>query len=144
MWGSELASSCPKPTFMFSSLQVKKECEMLRQNQEEGTHLQNSFKHPVGTLVTGHQGKEPWGPSHKEATMELLRVKDRVIDLERNVSGCPSRGHLKRERDHPINVPLIEHHYCKGHGMSESVEIYAHLVDHFVSCLSKSSELLFI
>uniref|UniRef100_A0A8C0KQ92 Coiled-coil domain containing 88C n=1 Tax=Canis lupus dingo TaxID=286419 RepID=A0A8C0KQ92_CANLU len=70
-----------------SELQVlKTECELLRQNQEEGKHVHNSFKHPVETPVTAaHQGREPWGPSHKEATMELLRVKDRAIELERNV-----------------------------------------------------------
>ncbi|XP_023484049.2 protein Daple isoform X2 [Equus caballus] len=77
---------------------VKKECEMLRQNQQEGTHLQNSFKHPVGTLVTGHQGKEPWGPSHKEATMELLRVKDRVIELERNNAALQAEKQLLKDQ----------------------------------------------
>ncbi|XP_058423541.1 protein Daple isoform X2 [Diceros bicornis minor] len=82
-----------------NELQVlKKECEMLRQNQEEGKHLQNSFKHPVGTLVTGHQGKEPWGPSHKEATMELLRVKDRAIELERNNAALQAEKQLLKEQ----------------------------------------------
>uniref|UniRef100_A0A5F9DF08 Coiled-coil domain containing 88C n=1 Tax=Oryctolagus cuniculus TaxID=9986 RepID=A0A5F9DF08_RABIT len=32
-----------------------------------------------------HVEEEAWGPSHKEATLELLRVKDRAIELERNV-----------------------------------------------------------
>lgn len=87
----ELSRPLPAPSLLSCShtLQLKTECEILRQNQEEGKHLQNSFKHPVETLVTGHQGKETWGPSHKEATMELLRVKDRAIELERNVSGLP-------------------------------------------------------
>ncbi|OWK08915.1 CCDC88C [Cervus elaphus hippelaphus] len=63
---------------------LKKECEILKQSQEAGTQAQNSFKHPMGTSVEGHPGKEPWAPIHKEATMELLRVKDRAIELERN------------------------------------------------------------
>ena len=79
------APSCPKSALLFP--QLKKECEILKQSQEGGTHAQNSFKHPMGTSVEGHPGKDPWAPSHKEATMELLRVKDRAIELERNVSG---------------------------------------------------------
>lgn len=79
------APSCPKSALLFP--QLKKECEVLKQSQEGGTQAQNSFKHPMETLVEGHPGKEPWVPSHKEATMELLRVKDRAIELERNVSG---------------------------------------------------------
>lgn len=93
---SKLASSCPTSAFMHLSPQLQKECESLRQNQEEGKHLQNSVKQPVGTLVAGHQGRESWGPSHKEATMELLRVKDRAIELERDVSWLP-RSQLLRE-----------------------------------------------
>lgn len=45
---------------------LKKECEILKQSQEGGTQAQNSFKHPMGTSVEGHQGKDPWAPSHKE------------------------------------------------------------------------------
>ncbi|XP_034498861.1 protein Daple isoform X2 [Ailuropoda melanoleuca] len=82
-----------------NELQVlKTECEILRQNQEEGKHLQNSFKHPVETSVTGQQGKEPWGPSHKEATMELLRVKDRAIELERNNAALQAEKQLLKEQ----------------------------------------------
>ena len=75
----------PSPLSLFP--QLKKECEILKQSQEGGMQAQNSFKHPMGTSVEGHPGKEPWAPIHKEATMELLRVKDRAIELERNVSG---------------------------------------------------------
>ncbi|XP_074221232.1 protein Daple isoform X3 [Camelus bactrianus] len=82
-----------------NELQVlKKECEILRQNQEEGKHAQNSFKHPVGALATGHPGKESWGPSHKEATMELLRVKDRAIELERNNAALQAEKQLLKEQ----------------------------------------------
>ncbi|KAM9202268.1 protein Daple isoform 2-T2 [Dugong dugon] len=77
---------------------VKKECELLRQNQDEDKHLQNSFKHPVGKLAASHQGQETWGPSHKEATMELLRVKDRAIELERNNAALQAEKQLLKEQ----------------------------------------------
>ncbi|XP_036094523.1 protein Daple isoform X4 [Rousettus aegyptiacus] len=82
-----------------NELQVlQKECENLRQNQGEGKHLQNSFKQPAGTLVAGHQGRESWGPSHKEATMELLRVKDRAIELERDNAALQAEKQLLKEQ----------------------------------------------
>ncbi|XP_076979463.1 protein Daple isoform X2 [Tamandua tetradactyla] len=77
---------------------LKKECEILRLNQEEGKHLQNSFKHPMGKLVTSQQGQETWGPSHKDATMELLRVKDRAIELERNNAALQTEKQLLKEQ----------------------------------------------
>lgn len=89
--GSAPASSRPTPASVLLCPQLK-ECELLRQSQE-GKHLQNSLRHPAGTSAAGHQEKEGWGPSHKEATMELLRVKDRAIELERNVSRCPAPSH---------------------------------------------------
>lgn len=66
---------------------MKEERERLRQTQADGVHVQNSLRGPAGKSVSGHQEQEAWGPGHKEATMELLRVKDRAIELERNVSG---------------------------------------------------------
>ncbi|XP_045427890.1 protein Daple isoform X2 [Pipistrellus kuhlii] len=75
-------------------LQALKECELLR----EGKHLQNSLRHPAGTSVAGHQDKEGWGPSHKEATMELLRVKDRAIELERNNAALQAEKQLLRDQ----------------------------------------------
>lgn len=76
---------------------------ILRKSQEEGKQVQNSFKHPVGPLVEGHPGKERWGPNPKEATMELLRVKDRAIELERNVSReRPLSTVLQTEQELPL------------------------------------------
>lgn len=83
--GSAPASSRPPCASVLLCPQLK-EGELPR----EGTHPQNSRRHPAGTSVAGRQEKEGWGPSHKEATMELLRVKDRAIELERNVSRCPA------------------------------------------------------
>ncbi|CAK6431828.1 unnamed protein product [Pipistrellus nathusii] len=75
-------------------LQALKEGELLR----EGKHLQNSLGHPAGTSVAGHQEEEGWGPSHKEATMELLRVKDRAIELERNNAALQAEKQLLRDQ----------------------------------------------
>ncbi|XP_033622654.1 protein Daple isoform X2 [Fukomys damarensis] len=77
---------------------VKEEQDRLRQTQEEATHVQNSLKRPLGTSVTSHQEKEAWGPGHKEATMELLRVKDRAIELERNNAALQAEKQLLKEQ----------------------------------------------
>ncbi|XP_066244336.1 protein Daple isoform X1 [Saccopteryx leptura] len=77
---------------------LKEDCEGLRQNQEEGKHLQNSLKPPAGTLATGQQGKESWGSSHKDATVEPLRVQDRAIELERNNAALQAEKQLLRDQ----------------------------------------------
>lgn len=61
--------------------QVRKECQLLRQQQEEGTRLQDPLQPALAA-------------AHQEATMELLRVKDRAIELERSVSGALGAGGL--------------------------------------------------
>uniref|UniRef100_A0A8D2CUS7 Coiled-coil domain containing 88C n=1 Tax=Sciurus vulgaris TaxID=55149 RepID=A0A8D2CUS7_SCIVU len=76
---------------------VKEERERLRQTQEDGTHAQNAPWHPVGKAAS-HQEKEAWGPSQQEATMELLRVKDRAIELERNNAALQAEKRLLREQ----------------------------------------------
>ncbi|KAL1790173.1 Daple isoform X1 [Sigmodon hispidus] len=77
---------------------VKDECEHLRQTQEDRTQAQNMLKHPSGKAVTSHQEKEAWEPSHKEATMELLRVKDRAIELERSNAALQAEKQLLKEQ----------------------------------------------
>uniref|UniRef100_A0A5F9DGG0 Coiled-coil domain containing 88C n=1 Tax=Oryctolagus cuniculus TaxID=9986 RepID=A0A5F9DGG0_RABIT len=42
--------------------------------------------------------EEAWGPSHKEATLELLRVKDRAIELERNNAALQAEKQLLKEQ----------------------------------------------
>ena len=127
--GPEPGLFLPQVCFPVPHPQLKKECEILRKNQEEGKQVQNSFKHPVGPLVEGHAGKERWGPSPKEATMELLRVKDRAIELERNVSG--ERPSCRQSRRRSRNS-----HYREGPRVSEAVEIYPGLVGLFLSFLA--------
>uniref|UniRef100_A0A8D2LQL1 Coiled-coil domain containing 88C n=1 Tax=Varanus komodoensis TaxID=61221 RepID=A0A8D2LQL1_VARKO len=42
--------------------------------------------------------KEEWAMGHKEATMELLKVKDRAIDLERNNAALHAEKQLLKEQ----------------------------------------------
>ncbi|KAG8514281.1 Protein Daple [Galemys pyrenaicus] len=75
---------------------LQKECEALRQSQEEGEPLQNSVSIPGAAL--GPQGAKSWEPGHKEATMELLRVKDRAIELERNNAALQAEKQLLKDQ----------------------------------------------
>lgn len=75
MWGgrSPHCQWCP---------QVRQECQLLRQHWEEGAGRQDALQPALAA-------------AHQEATMELLRVKDRAIELERNVrgrAGCGGAG----------------------------------------------------
>nr|KAF6499348.1 coiled-coil domain containing 88C [Molossus molossus] len=74
--------------------ELKMECELPRQNQEEGRHLEDSLKHPAGTLVAGHQGQE----THKEATMEPLQVQDRALKLEWNNAALQAEKQLLKDQ----------------------------------------------
>ncbi|XP_035301462.1 protein Daple isoform X3 [Cricetulus griseus] len=77
---------------------VKDEREQLRQTQEDRTQAQKVLKHPDGKVVASHQEKEAWEPGHKEATMELLRVKDRAIELERSNAALQAEKQLLKEQ----------------------------------------------
>lgn len=74
------------------TLQVRKDFEGLQPSQEGGRPMQSSLKHPAENFVLSDQVKDKWEKGHKEATLELLKVKDRAIELERNVSvALPNR-----------------------------------------------------
>ncbi|XP_074091597.1 protein Daple isoform X3 [Macrotis lagotis] len=77
---------------------MKKEYEVLKQSQEEGKQLQNSCKHPVGKVALNHQVKENWDTGHRDTTMELLKVKDRAIELERNNAALHAEKQLLKEQ----------------------------------------------
>lgn len=68
--------------FSLFILQMRKNFEGLRQAQKDETHVQNSS---TENFVSSLPAKEKWEKCHREATMELLKVKDRAIELERNV-----------------------------------------------------------
>ncbi|XP_072481627.1 protein Daple isoform X2 [Notamacropus eugenii] len=77
---------------------IKKEYEVLRQSQEEGKQLLNSCKHPGGKVALNHEIKENWESGHHETTMELLKVKDRAIELERNNAALHTEKQLLKEQ----------------------------------------------
>ncbi|KAM4852956.1 protein Daple [Thomomys bottae] len=77
---------------------VKEESELLRRSQGDPVPSQNSLKHPGDEPLTGHLEEGAWGPSHKEATMELLRLKDRAIELERNNAALQAEKQLLKEQ----------------------------------------------
>lgn len=64
---------------------VRKECQLLRQQQEEGTRLQDPLQPALAA-------------AHQEATMELLRVKDRAIELERSNAALQAEKQLLKEQ----------------------------------------------
>nr|XP_060612657.1 protein Daple isoform X1 [Anolis sagrei ordinatus] len=74
---------------------MRKDFESLKQKQAEG--MQNSLKQPSGN-ISGQQAKEKWEKGHKEATMELLKVKDRAIELERNNAALHAEKQLIKEQ----------------------------------------------
>lgn len=56
---------------------MKKNYEALKQRQDEETMVQSS---PPAS------GEDKWERESQETTRELLKVKDRLIEVERNVS----------------------------------------------------------
>lgn len=63
-------------------LQVKKNYEALRQREEEERMVHSS----PSRGGEGSQSTSKWEKESHEATRELLKVKDRLIEVERNVS----------------------------------------------------------
>uniref|UniRef100_A0A670HMH3 Coiled-coil domain containing 88C n=1 Tax=Podarcis muralis TaxID=64176 RepID=A0A670HMH3_PODMU len=82
--------------FLTLNQQLQNELNTLK--QEDGILLQNSLKQPNENLVSCHQTKEKWEKGHKEATMELLKVKDRAIELERNNAALHAEKQLLKEQ----------------------------------------------
>ncbi|XP_034623976.1 protein Daple isoform X2 [Trachemys scripta elegans] len=77
---------------------IKKDFEVLKQSQEVGQCVQNSLKSPAEKLISNHQMKEKWETGHRETTMELLKVKDRAIELERNNAALHAEKQLLKEQ----------------------------------------------
>ena len=67
---------------VFVAAQVKKNYEALRQREEEERMVHSSP--PKGR--EDPQTVSKWEKESHEATRELLKVKDRLIEVERNVS----------------------------------------------------------
>nr|XP_046223101.1 protein Daple-like [Oncorhynchus gorbuscha] len=79
---------------------LKKTLEALRQRQEEETHSHSStVQAAVQGQVQGHsQGQEKWETVTREATAELLKFKDRLIDIEKNKATLQTEKHLLKDQ----------------------------------------------
>uniref|UniRef100_A0A803VWK4 Coiled-coil domain containing 88C n=1 Tax=Ficedula albicollis TaxID=59894 RepID=A0A803VWK4_FICAL len=65
---------------------VKKDFDALKQTQQNGQYAQKSLRNSAEKLIPNQQMNENLEMRHQEATTELLKLKDRTIELERNVS----------------------------------------------------------
>ncbi|XP_062432110.1 protein Daple isoform X3 [Rhea pennata] len=77
---------------------VKKDFDALKQTQQDGQCAQNSLKCSAEKLTPDHQMKEKLETGHREATMELLKLKDRAIELERNNAALHTEKQLLKEQ----------------------------------------------
>ncbi|XP_060119316.1 protein Daple isoform X2 [Heteronotia binoei] len=76
---------------------VRRDFEDLKQNKKDEMHVLNSLK-PPSENVSSHQAKEKWEMLHKDATLELLKVKDRAIELERSNAALHTEKQLLKEQ----------------------------------------------
>ncbi|MGH0171509.1 UNVERIFIED_CONTAM: hypothetical protein FKN15_070949 [Acipenser sinensis] len=77
---------------------VKKNLEAMKQRQEEEAYHLNSAKISPESQPPNRQNKEKWETEHRETTMELLKVKDRVIDTEKCNAALQAEKHLLKEQ----------------------------------------------
>uniref|UniRef100_A0A8C7TVM5 Coiled-coil domain containing 88C n=1 Tax=Oncorhynchus mykiss TaxID=8022 RepID=A0A8C7TVM5_ONCMY len=80
---------------------VKKTLEALRQRQEEEeahSQTQSSTLQAVGQGQGRPGQKEKWETETREATAELLKLKDRLIDIEKNNATLQTEKHLLKEQ----------------------------------------------
>ncbi|XP_041121369.1 protein Daple-like isoform X3 [Polyodon spathula] len=77
---------------------VKKNLEAMKQRQEEEAYHLNSAKSSPEKQPPNSQNKEKWETEHRETTMELLKVKDRVIDTEKCNAALQAEKHLLKEQ----------------------------------------------
>ncbi|KFP32643.1 Protein Daple, partial [Colius striatus] len=77
---------------------VKKDFDALKQSQQDGQHAQKSLRYSAEKLIPNHQMNERLETGHREATMELLKLKDRAIELERNNAALHTEKQLLKEQ----------------------------------------------
>ncbi|XP_065607059.1 protein Daple isoform X2 [Cyrtonyx montezumae] len=77
---------------------IKKDFDALQQSQQDGQQAQNSLKYSTEKLIPNHQMNEKLDIGHREATMELLKLKDRAIELERNNAALHTEKQLLKEQ----------------------------------------------
>uniref|UniRef100_A0A8C2D923 Coiled-coil domain containing 88C n=1 Tax=Cyprinus carpio TaxID=7962 RepID=A0A8C2D923_CYPCA len=76
---------------------VKKNLEALKQRQEEEAAHSEISQQSLGQDRLG-LNKEKWETEHREATAELLKLKDRLIDVEKNNAALQTEKNLLKEQ----------------------------------------------
>ncbi|XP_030130723.4 protein Daple isoform X2 [Taeniopygia guttata] len=77
---------------------VKKDFDALKQTQQDGQYAQKSLKNSAEKLIANQQMNEKFETGHQEATTELLKLKDRAIELERNNAALHTEKKLLKEQ----------------------------------------------
>ncbi|NWX49727.1 DAPLE protein, partial [Steatornis caripensis] len=77
---------------------VKKDFDALKQIQQDGQYGQKSLRYSAEKFIPNHQMNEKLETGHREATMELLKLKDRAIELERNNAALHTEKQLLKEQ----------------------------------------------
>ncbi|KAM9238682.1 protein Daple [Leptosomus discolor] len=77
---------------------VKKDFDALKQTQQDGQYAQKSLRYSAEKLIPNHQTNDKLETGHREATMELLKLKDRAIELERNNAALHTEKQLLKEQ----------------------------------------------
>ncbi|KAM9291108.1 protein Daple [Morus bassanus] len=77
---------------------AKKDFDVLTQTQQDGQYAQRSLRCSAEKLIPNHQMNEKLETGHREATMELLKLKDRAIELERNNAALHAEKQLLKEQ----------------------------------------------
>ncbi|KAM4898548.1 protein Daple [Sylvia borin] len=77
---------------------VKKDFDALKQTQQDGQYAQKSLRNSAEKLIPNQQMNEKLEMGHQEATTELLKLKDRAIELERNNAALHTEKQLLKEQ----------------------------------------------
>ncbi|XP_054256004.1 protein Daple [Indicator indicator] len=77
---------------------IKKDFDALKQTQQDEQYAQKSVGCSAEKHIPNHQMNEKSETGHREATMELLKLKDRAIELERNNAALNTEKQLLKEQ----------------------------------------------
>ncbi|XP_067099207.1 protein Daple isoform X2 [Osmerus mordax] len=81
---------------------VKRTLEALRQRQEEEQAHSQSSQNAALQGQGSRQGVEKWEVEQREATAELLKLKDRLIDIEKNNAALQTEKQLQKEQQRQL------------------------------------------
>uniref|UniRef100_A0A8C3P0D1 Coiled-coil domain containing 88C n=1 Tax=Cyanoderma ruficeps TaxID=181631 RepID=A0A8C3P0D1_9PASS len=77
---------------------VKKDFDALKQTQQDGQYAQKSLRNSAEKLIPNQEMNEKLEMGHQEATTELLKLKDRAIELERNNAALHTEKQMLKEQ----------------------------------------------